>query len=286
VSRIYDILGLLSRHPDANFGVSEIARRLALNKATTHSLLVSMTEVGFLQRHSDLKYSLGRELVALGQVALSRHRAIELACKELTALERSTGLNCAVSICSHDQILVVAISPWAVVAAGAATPLVPPFGILFLAWADETAIEAWLARAENLSPSAKASLMRELENVRKLGFQMSLPIDWRGLLNELAKIDGRRDDRRLARAIRKVIGNVGQDAGYTVAALRSREKVLPELITAPVFDAEGRVALAITLTGFTRALPMAKINAIARQLRASCSHVTRSSGGRPPPALA
>src|SRR5205807_5671765 len=48
--RVVAVLNFLTAHPDESFTLSELARRLDLNKATCHALLMTLTDAGYLLR--------------------------------------------------------------------------------------------------------------------------------------------------------------------------------------------------------------------------------------------
>jgi DNA-binding IclR family transcriptional regulator len=50
-------------------------------------------------------------------------------------------------------------------------------------------------------------------------------------------------------------------------------------ISAPIFDANGRVAFVVTIVGFALNLPLAKAKAIGEELRAATDRVTIQTGG-------
>src|SRR5207248_704067 len=65
--RVVAVLNFLTAHPDESFTLSELARRLGLNKATCHALLMTLTEAGYVLRHpTRMTYMLGPALVAAG----------------------------------------------------------------------------------------------------------------------------------------------------------------------------------------------------------------------------
>ena len=49
--RVVAVLNFLAAHPDESFTLSELSRRLDLNKATCHALLMTLTQAGYLLRH-------------------------------------------------------------------------------------------------------------------------------------------------------------------------------------------------------------------------------------------
>ena len=71
--RTVALLDFLAAHPDERFGLSDLARRLDINKATAHALTAALTNAGYLLRHPvDKRYSLGPALIAIGNAAASR----------------------------------------------------------------------------------------------------------------------------------------------------------------------------------------------------------------------
>ena len=70
IDRAFDIIELLAVEPDG-IGVSDIARRLALNKSTAHRILNAITERGYLEKTAEGTYSLGIQFVELASNKLS-----------------------------------------------------------------------------------------------------------------------------------------------------------------------------------------------------------------------
>ena len=61
--------------PHEPLGLSELARRAGLNKATAHRLALELVEEGLLDRSDEGRYQLGAKLFELGQ-AVRGHRAL------------------------------------------------------------------------------------------------------------------------------------------------------------------------------------------------------------------
>lgn len=70
IDRAFDIIELLAVE-SAGLGVSDIARRLTLNKSTVHRILNSITERGYLEKTAEGTYSLGIKFVELSSNKLS-----------------------------------------------------------------------------------------------------------------------------------------------------------------------------------------------------------------------
>jgi DNA-binding IclR family transcriptional regulator len=72
---------------------------------------------------------------------------------------------------------------------------------------------------------------------------------------------------------------------YAVTELELERVYELAYVVAPVLDALGRVAFAISLTGFVKAVPGAEVERIGKRLRASCDRIgdfiTGKVGGGP-----
>ena len=79
-TRAADLLNYLAAHPGESLTYSELSRRLEVNLASMHSLLVALTECGYLAHHAaERTYSLGPALVALGDAALRQNPYLDTA---------------------------------------------------------------------------------------------------------------------------------------------------------------------------------------------------------------
>jgi len=70
VQKVGEVLELFTReHPE--WGVSEVAKALAIPKSSAHALLATLAQIGFLKRTREGRYRLGWRILALSQVLLS-----------------------------------------------------------------------------------------------------------------------------------------------------------------------------------------------------------------------
>lgn len=70
IDRVFDILELLAVE-NKGLGVTEIARRLELNKSTVHRILGGITDRGYIEKTQDGIYRLGIQFVKLSSERLS-----------------------------------------------------------------------------------------------------------------------------------------------------------------------------------------------------------------------
>jgi DNA-binding IclR family transcriptional regulator len=153
VDRAVKVLDFLAAHPAERFGVSELARRLEISKATCHAVVSSLSEAGYLLRHpGQLTYSLGPGVIALGAAAQARFGALDVARDELPELADELGVECIVSAAvGHEIVLLARAGPQTALglaaSVGQRVPLAPPLGAVFLAWSPAEVVEDWLQRS-------------------------------------------------------------------------------------------------------------------------------------------
>lgn len=285
VERCVAVLNHLAASPTQQFTLSELARDLELNKATAHALLATLADEGWVIRDGDsLAYSLGPALIAVGAAARATFPAARLAERPMAELSEEVGLQCLASQAlvrpeeagadgRGDEIVILAATgsrgPLGIdIQPGQRMPLRPPLGSVFVAWAGPDEIDRWLA---NLGPGARdadfARYRRALEAVRERGWSVGLGGDEQQRMVERLGRDG------------------GAPAGaeeYALIELADERAYRVNHIGAPVFDAHGRVALALFLIGFQGQIPAREVPHYAQRLVAAAAEVTAALHGRPP----
>ncbi|MBI4772496.1 MAG: IclR family transcriptional regulator [Chloroflexi bacterium] len=135
----------------AEFGVSELSRELALHKSTTHGIVSTLCYYNLLEQDpASHKYRLGGALIELGNLA-RRHREVrEVAHAYLLELTRTTGETALLGIFENDGITIIdRAEPLDAVKVSAPIGQRVPFcagcfGRAFLAWMDEPEVERLL----------------------------------------------------------------------------------------------------------------------------------------------
>src|SRR5687767_14999216 len=242
VERSIAVLNYLASRPDDRFTLSEIARATDLNKATLHAILGALTEAGFVLREEERKtYSLGPALVALGGAAVEANPAVQLALPHMEALSSELGLDCVASTAIEDQIVILARTasrrPFGInVEPGQRLPMAPPLGTVFVAWSPQSEIDRWLAK---VGPSAsKADIQRyrqAVDTVRARGYSIGLG----GEPVPRAEREGKRP-----RTLEDNVRSIRVDE-YALIELDHSARYQLNHVGAPVFDASGKVALAL-----------------------------------------
>lgn len=272
------VLNHLAAHPGERFTLSEIARRLELNKATLHAILAALAAGGYIVRDDARKtYGLGPALIALGNSALQASPAAQVAVPEMQSLTDDLGLDVVASADIGDEIVILARTgtprPFGVnVFPGQRLPLQPPLGTVFVAWAGAQRIERWLARVP--SPDAVPRHRESLEIVRARGYSVGIEA---GVVPS-----GRRDGGRKPSLEERVRGIRIEE--YALDALEPRGAYRLNHIGAPVFGPDGAVAVALFLIGFAGEIAGEDVPRLADRVCDAAERVTQAIGGRAPAA--
>jgi DNA-binding IclR family transcriptional regulator len=286
-SRAIAVIDFFTANPGRAFTLSEISAALDINLASLSSVLRSLTDSGYLVRHPRHKtYELGAALIAAGQAAAQQHPVVDLARPEMRKLAEATGTECVGSIVVGDEILILAIegrpSPRTRgLALGMRLPLVPPFGQVFLAWSPRATIEHWITRGlgERARPPDRAHLIEALGHVHDRGYAINLAGRPLIRLNDtLAELARRPRDLDLRRLVAELVDSLGDD--YELLEERPDESYDVEMISAPVFAADGSVRFAITLLGLS-ARSGRDLNRIGEEVATTGLTLTRQIEGRP-----
>lgn len=288
-TRAMDVLNFLAAHPTESFTLTELSEHLNINQASIHAVLAALAEAGTLQRHPVHRtYGLGPAVIALGHAALERHRAIDRARDEMRRLGDELGLELLATVLVGDEMLAVArAGPHqpapTTLQVGQRVPLVPPLGLVFLAWAEEKTVAAWIARAGLAPEDREAKRYHELlAAVRRRGYSVALRPAARAPLGEVvAGLAQAPRDPVLRRRLHGWLTELGRE-DYQLADLEEGRRYDVSLVGAPVFGARGEVVTALWALGFTEPLASEALAATAERIRDAALRVTRATHGRIP----
>jgi DNA-binding IclR family transcriptional regulator len=281
------IISFLTAHPSRGFTISELVEHLGMNIASAHATLAVLSDHGFVIRDPVHRtYTLGPALVATGFAALEQHRAVDAAIEQAEVLagelDREVGLT---AIAGRDVIFLARRGPEPLAAAigypGDRTPLLAPIGAVFMAWADDEAVDEWLARA-SLDAASAASYRRVLDDIRRSGFSVPMrPLAGPEMADAIGQL---RDDPAAPGAERRLT-----DVLHTLPEpllhlddLAGTDKVLYTTVAAPIFDPLGRVLLSLSVTGPDHPVPVDDVLGLGRRLVRSAAVATRQARGRVP----
>ena len=281
VDRTVAVLNLLAAHPDTAFSLSELCRRLDINKATAHAMLTALADSGFLLRNPrDKSYTLGPALIALGSAAAARRlELVEFARAPMSQLSASTGLQCVVSSAMGEEIVFLAVAGEVIpfgphVRVGQRVPLAPPIGTVFMAWSLPDEVDTWLHRTVGrpLSADELDRYRNGVRAVRRRGYSVGLEPDVLGV-----RLSQSLDDHEAVPALITELSHTS----YLMDEFGPGPHRIGHL-AAPVFGPDERVAMVLTLYGFTKQLSGAAIDELATRLTATTREITFAVRGRHP----
>lgn len=264
VKRIAAILDFMADHPSQAFALTDLVRALRLSRATCHALLTGLVEVGYLYRTSDKAYVLGPALAKVGKAALHSLSPLQVAQPELRALADEFDVVCSAFFLEGDTIVsrerAASISHLGFsLPLGSRVKLMPRSVPVFFAWSPDEA-ESWLARCDPpLDDGQRAAIMGGMAFAREHGFAALMRTDLG---------DGNPDA-----AAFEVLGETSDRPIAILTAMLPEKRYALSSLTAPVFNASGKVEFVVGLMGFTRALTGAQAFDTATALRAACGRI-------------
>lgn len=288
VLRACDVLCSLAGNTPPAASVSELARRLAMPRATCNSVLLALLEKGLVVRKEpDQRFAIGPACIAFGDAARSALSVLDEARPIADDLARSLGLCVALSTRSGNEIAVAEVfdhgPPLGLrIRVGESMPLTPPFGAAFVAWEPERGVERWLDRAvDELSAEERRRFRTALSAVRSRGYSVMIQIAAGTALNRLLDelVDHPHADRPLQERNRIVRAIVHRECLLNELALDARVRMV--LLSAPVFDHSGAVAAAIMVLGPNHEVSGAEILSLGGRLLAAARAATLRAGGQP-----
>ena len=285
-TRAIEVLDLMAAHPTEVFTLSELAARLEINGASVHAVMAVLEAAGYASRHERHRtYGLGPAALALGHAALERHPRIDAARDEMRQLAKDLDLELLLIARVFDEMIAVARNGpqrggIANLRVGQRVGLRPPLGSAFLAWDDAHEVDAWLARTAT-DLGASDSYRALLKGVRERGYSVGLEVKarerGRELTSEIAA-------KPRATHLRSELQSVLEEHAHGDSQLDSIEpgqSYSVAMIMAPIFDANGRAALALSMSGFRRNLAAEDLKHLGEQLRDVGLQTTRATAGLP-----
>ncbi|MDB5970360.1 MAG: transcriptional regulator, IclR family [Hydrocarboniphaga sp.] len=290
-NRIIDLINFFAAHPTESFSLSEVLDHLPISTGSTHRALKSLTEAGYLSRHAKHKtYSLGLTLVAVGQAALERHPAVQLARGEMARLTAELGLQCVATVVFDEELISVAKTgstpaDQGIRHVGERRPFIPPLGLGHVAWAEPASIEAYLARGTGTGARGeemRVYLRSALETIRLRGFAVAadgpaVKSVWQMIWDHAAKFH----DAHYWAQMRRLLGDLSKDE-FQLLTLDRDASLRLAYISAPVFSAGGEVVLSMSMSGFAGNFDGGEALQLAERLCTAAAHVTGETHGRRP----
>jgi flavin reductase (DIM6/NTAB) family NADH-FMN oxidoreductase RutF/DNA-binding IclR family transcriptional regulator len=204
---------------------------------------------------------------------------VDRARKDMEELAMQVRAQCVAMALVRDEVAILASAgsesssgmPPALI--GSRTPAIPPIGTTWMAWASPERVDAWL---RPIKEDEREQFRRRIAQVRERGYSVGLHAPSYEELRELMAEPGRRGPEHplLTRGPQLIPTlpldplDFDPDAGEEVQALH-----------APVFDAEGKVAILISLYGLPLPTTREQLEAEVEALLATTRAVTERIGG-------
>lgn len=281
-TRSLEVIELFTSFPDRTFSFSEVIKATKINTASCHAILNVLTAKGYLLRSDVNKsYQLGPSLIAAGRVAEQTLPIVGRA--EQAAQQLFDELGLPVLLCTMVGGEILAILSLqdkagrdAGMRGGERLPVIPPLGVPFLAWGPEEDVEKWIeSRSPPLSAESQGHLRRDLELSRKHGYHVHMRASQlRGigtLIAEMSRSNSINDYKeKVSRAVYSFDDLLHQQDSFDPAELYQ-----PQLISAPIFDQNGRAVLNLGIGGFHEAVTGDVLINYAERLTKACLDVMR-----------
>ena len=289
-ARALAILDLLMANPTQAFGLTEMTRRLDLNKATCHAILTTMANYGFLVQHPQTKaYRLGPSIIAAGNAAFVQFPVLEYARPELEALQ--SDLNIGFAVTGRSKLHQVLLALY-----GHATPLIDSFQLglrlpntapvaaCFTAFSPARELEAWLSRAHQARGGYDEKLDQKLRvaaiGIRARGYEVTLRTRAEAKLEaELKRIHDAWSLSALEAAANQFQYDLC-DEFYHLDRIEPKSRYEVSTIAVPIFVLKEVPMLCFVAGSFDKAISGAQIGDIAARMQESADRVTRLAGGR------
>jgi DNA-binding IclR family transcriptional regulator len=239
---------------DGALMLRDLAAAAGMSAAKAHRYLVSFQRLGLVTQDAQTtRYDLGPAALRLGLAGLARLDAVKLARQRVEALLPETGHTLAIAVWGNQGPTMVHWSE-----APQTVPVTLRLGDVMplLSSATGQCFAAFMGTEGRDAERLAAMLREELSRLRRLPTPTELPQSMEGVTALLSEVRG----RGLARVVHHLIPGVG---GFA----------------APVFDAQGHLALSLVVLGSVATLdtdwnsaPAQALQRCARQLSADLGH--------------
>ena len=283
-ARALAILDLLMANPHQAFGLTEMTRRLNLNKATCHAILTTMANYGFLVQHPKTKaYRLGPSIIAAGNAAFAQFPVLEYARPELESLQSDLDIGFAVTGRSKQHMVLLALYGQASelidsFQLGLRLPNTAPVAACFTAFSPAKHLEAWLTRAHESRGGYNEKLDQKLRvsviGIRARGYEVTLKTRAEAeLTRELSRIHNSWSLTELEDAANRYQHDLC-DEHYHLDRIDPKARYDVSTISVPVFVENKLPVVCFVAGSFKQPLTGTQIEDIAGRIKESADRVT------------
>jgi DNA-binding IclR family transcriptional regulator len=289
-ARALAILDLLMANPHQAFGLTEMTRRLNLNKATCHAILTTMSNYGFLVQHPKTKaYRLGPSIIAAGHAAFAQFPVLEYARPELESLQNELGIGFAVTGRSKMHMVLLALYGQSAsikdsFQLGLRLPNTAPVAACFTAFSPADQLEAWLTRAHDSRGGYHERLDQKLRvaliAIRARGYEVTLRTDAEAeLTTQLSHINTSWSLTELEDITNKYQYDLC-DQHYHLDRIDPKARYSVSTISVPVFVYKEVPVMCFVAGSLDKPILGSQIEEIAARIQQSADRVTALASGR------
>ena len=160
---------------------------------------------------------------------------------------------------------------------GQRLPFRPPTGAIFAAWLPERERQTWLDIGRR--DSRWEEYLKQVDTVRERGYSIGLLNDaQRAFVNKLGNLTNMTYETHHGELQRLISA-----LSYDPPDLTREAFAAVRLVSAPIFNGAGEVAMALTLYSFPKPDQEAGVMQYVVQLIKAAADITQSIGGQPPP---
>lgn len=209
-------------------------------------------------------------------LTLEQLRRVDCARPEMEALSDELSARCIAAVQIGTQLALVASAgharrdaPGTLV--GQRLPFVAPTGSIFAAWLPDRERDHWIGRVSDIGRQPAVRMV--LERVRSRGYSL-------GLLNDAQReFSSRLAAMAAGQAHTDGLESLIDELFYDPEQLTPAECALVRVISAPVFDAMGQVALALTLYDFQKPSATNSIDKYIARVTEAAARITKRIAG-------
>ncbi|TMS52154.1 MarR family transcriptional regulator [Mycobacterium sp. DBP42] len=260
--RVVAIVEFLAAESEPS-SVASIATRLELSRSTATAILGALERAGWVQRHADLRYSLGAGLYGVADAVRESMPLSHRFDEALEDLAQRTECDVSLVLVGASTLTFLAVARGhgqvpAGVRAGVHLPLTAPLGATVVAHRDRQAQEAWLSTADRGNQRLLNGLLAHIRQtgVAVFGLGDASP----GILlvlTEVAQMLAERPRRgRLQQQVYELLAGLAGNP-YTATQLASESELSVSYLTAPIFS-DGRAVYELQLGPMEHAVSPAK----------------------------
>jgi DNA-binding IclR family transcriptional regulator len=287
-------MAFLASRSGEGFTLTELARQLDVNKATTHGMVSALVDAGWVLRDADKQYRLGPGLVAIASAVTNREQvALNVAREHMRSLASEFDVRCMAAGVIGDEVVMLAVEgptpPLGVaVEIGHRYSLTLPTGAVFLAWSDDDTIHRRLRETEGDGDGdgdggTVERYDRALAGIRHHGFALTPQLLGGQRITQLLVELTTGTSRQAAHAVAELLHDLErEEPDRIITEIRPEERYDAGVLSAPVFDASGEVVIALGLVDVGNTVTGAQLLDRVDRLLESTRAITKAINGRPP----